>query len=181
MDIPLTRPIGELAEQAPETTSLETEVIALFDQMRVRVLRYVITFGLGSADAEEVVQDVFLALHRHLAGGKPRSSLRAWIFQVAHNLSLRRRLAASRTSEDLDSVQLADPAPSAEDTMVWRQRQERLRAVVDALPAVDRQCLILRSEGLRYREIASVLGISLGGVANSLARSLARLSAVMER
>jgi RNA polymerase sigma-70 factor (ECF subfamily) len=56
-----------------------------------------------------------------------------------------------------------------------RHRRERLLAVVEALPEVDRRCIYLRAEGLRYREIVEVLGISLGAVALSLERSLARL------
>ena len=53
--------------------------------------------------------------------------------------------------------------------------------MVDALPEMDRECLYLRADGFRYREIAEVLGISIGSVANSLVRSLARLSAANER
>jgi RNA polymerase sigma-70 factor (ECF subfamily) len=52
---------------------------------------------------------------------------------------------------------------------------EQLQAVLRALPEQDRCCLHLRAEGLRYREIASVLGISLGSVSIALARSLARM------
>ena len=51
----------------------------------------------------------------------------------------------------------------------------RLRAVLRALPEPDQHCLRLRAEGLRYREIAEVLGMSLGAVSISLTRSLARL------
>jgi RNA polymerase sigma-70 factor (ECF subfamily) len=50
-----------------------------------------------------------------------------------------------------------------------------LLAVVDALPDDDQSCLRLRAEGLRYREIAAVLNMSLGAVSISLTRSLARL------
>ena len=53
---------------------------------------------------------------------------------------------------------------------------ERLLAVVDALPELDRRCLVLRAEGLRYREIAGILDMSLGAVSISLARSLARIA-----
>ncbi len=50
-----------------------------------------------------------------------------------------------------------------------------------ALPEQDRACLALRAEGIRYREIAEILGVSLGTVALSLERSLAKLSRVQER
>jgi RNA polymerase sigma-70 factor (ECF subfamily) len=54
-------------------------------------------------------------------------------------------------------------------------------AVLNALPEQDRRCLCLRTEGLRYREIASVLDMSLGAVSLSLERSLGRIARVAER
>jgi RNA polymerase sigma-70 factor (ECF subfamily) len=59
--------------------------------------------------------------------------------------------------------------------MTSGQTLQRLRTVLRALPEQDRCCLALRAEGLRYREIAATLGISLGSVSLSLTRSLARL------
>jgi RNA polymerase sigma-70 factor, ECF subfamily len=53
--------------------------------------------------------------------------------------------------------------------------------VLQALPERDRCCLGLRLEGLRYREIGQVLGMSLGAVSISLTRSLARLMRANER
>lgn len=181
---------GSIAGHAPGplATDLESEVVGLFDQMRGRMLRYILAFGLPIADAEEIVQDVFLALYEHLARGKSRAAICSWVFQVARNLSLKRRLAVSRMPTDpmtadgeRERVQVVDPAPGPEDQLIFRQRHDRLQSVMHALPEMDRECLYLRAEGLRYREISEVLGISVGGVANSLARSLARLSAVDER
>ncbi len=59
--------------------------------------------------------------------------------------------------------------------MADAERQSHLQAVVKALPEQDRCCLALRAEGMPYREIAGVLGISLGSVAASLERSIAKL------
>jgi RNA polymerase sigma-70 factor (ECF subfamily) len=169
-------------------TELEAEIVWLFDQMRNRMLRYALRFGLSVPDAEEVVQEVFLGLHQHLSRGKSRDGLCGWLFRVTHNLSLKRRGALSRTSGEAmtpdaesESMRVVDPHPNPEEQFAFRQRQNRLRSVVDALPEMDRECLYLRSEGLRYREIADVLGVSVGSVANSLARSLSRLSAADER
>jgi RNA polymerase sigma-70 factor, ECF subfamily len=69
-----------------------------------------------------------------------------------------------------------DPSPSPEEHLSFAQRRRLLLSVVDALPESDRNCLRLRAEGLRYREIAEVLGISLGAVSISLTRSIARLA-----
>jgi RNA polymerase sigma-70 factor (ECF subfamily) len=170
--------------QPSRVTELEAEIVGLFDQMRGRILRYALSFGIPLPDAEEVVQDVFLALYRHLAGGKSREGMRGWVFRVTHNLSLKRRQAAEApvtTCGEAGFDFLADPRPDPEVQLAFRQRQDRLRSVVKALPWTDRECLYLRSEGLRYREIAEVLSVSVGNVANSLARSLSRLAAADER
>jgi RNA polymerase sigma-70 factor (ECF subfamily) len=159
--------------------------VALFDQYRDRLLAYVAAFSLTGQDAEEVVQEVFLSLFRHLAAGKPRSNLRGWIFRVAHNLALKQRSANRRRqrwieAEESLATQAYDPSPSPEEHAVSAQQRQRLMSAVNALPEQDRLCFTLRAEGLRYREIAHVLGISLGSVALSLTRSMARLMRAAE-
>jgi RNA polymerase sigma-70 factor (ECF subfamily) len=159
---------------------LEEEVARLFDQLRNPMLRYVLSIGLSPQDGEEVIQEVFLSLFQHLRQGKSRHNLRGWVFRVAHNLALKRRSAQAHAPLSLADVDVAswqlDPDPNPEEAMAAKQRRERLLAVVRALPEQDRCCLHLRAEGLRYREIAGVLGMSLGAVSLSLVRSLTRLS-----
>ena len=155
-------------------------VVSSFDQFRDPLLRYLSSFGLVLQDSEDVLQEVFLSLFQHLERGKSLDNLRGWLFRVAHNLALKRR---SRTRQDFEARAEAaaaefaiDPAPNPEDQLVNRQTQQRILAVVDALPEQDRRCLFLRAEGLRYREIAEILDMSLGAVSISLTRSLARIA-----
>jgi RNA polymerase sigma-70 factor (ECF subfamily) len=164
---------------------LAEEVAALFDQFRGPLLRYLSSFGLALPDGEEVLQDVFLSLFQHLHGGKSRDNIRGWLFRVAHNLALRRRTVIRRDSETW-AVPAAehpaiDPYPNPEDQLASSQIQQHLLSIVEALPEQDRRCLFLRSEGLRYREIAGILDMSLGGVSLSLARSLGRLARCAKR
>ena len=159
---------------------LEDEVTALFDQFRGPLIRYLLSCRLSTHDSEEVVQDVFLALFRHLAAGKPRHNLRGWAFRVAHNLALKRRFRGSDALQFVDRSDAGaagqlDPGPDPDEQLCAKERQRRLLATVAALPERDRCCLYLRAEGLRYREIADVLGVSLGTVSLSLSRSFARL------
>jgi RNA polymerase sigma-70 factor (ECF subfamily) len=74
-----------------------------------------------------------------------------------------------------------DLAPDPEQALIEGQTQSHLLSVVQALAEQDRRCLLLRAEGLRYREIAAILEISLGSVSSSLARSLARIARTAER
>jgi RNA polymerase sigma-70 factor (ECF subfamily) len=176
----LSFPVAAPAAVSEKPSEIEREVISLFDQFRNPLLRYVLSFGLSVHDAEEVTQDVFLALFRHLQRGKSRRNLRGWIFRVAHNLALKQRAANKRLQDTLDDdftiVQAKlDATLNPEEQVTSGQTLQRLRTVLRALPEQDRCCLALRAEGLRYREIAAALGISLGSVSLSLTRSLARL------
>lgn len=162
------------------SSQLEDEVIALFGQLRAPVLRYLLSFRIPVPDAEEVLQDVFLALFHHLRQGKSRANLQGWVYRVAHNQALKCRQRSRRHADRFTfipspSEMTLDPEPDPEKRLAERQRQQRLLAVVRALPEQEQCCLSLRAEGLRYREIADVLGISLGSVAASLEKSLSRL------
>lgn len=163
--------------------ALEGEVIALFDDFRDRLLRYVLSLGLSVHDGEDVIQEVFLSLFRHLKRGRSRTNLRGWVFRVAHNLALkqrnrRQRRWASTTIRDDAAASHKDPGANPEEQFANTQRRKKLVAVIQALPEQDQWCLRLRAEGLRYREIAGVVGISLGAVSNSLAKSFERLARV---
>jgi RNA polymerase sigma-70 factor, ECF subfamily len=169
-----------VGSKALEDSEIERYVLALFDEHRMRLVRYVLSIGLSVHDGEEIVQDAFLALFRHLQLGRPRDNLRGWLFRVAHNLALKRRqFTQSRPDQaELDDAvagQHADPSPGPEQQLAFSQRKRHLLACVQALPPRDQYCLHLRAEGLGYREIAEILDISLGSVSNSLSRSIARL------
>jgi len=171
-DVPL---IGTATARALRVARIEEETVALFEQFRSPLFRYLLTFRVSAPDAEEIVQEVFLALFRHLREGKSRANLQGWIFRVAHNLALKQRERARRETAAAAEAPV-DVLPCPETQAAEEQRFRRLQAVFRALPEQDRCCLTLRAEGLRYREIAGVLGISLGSVANSMERSLAKLA-----
>jgi RNA polymerase sigma-70 factor (ECF subfamily) len=179
--------MGELlfpATPAPaasaQPSEIECEVMNLFEQFRNPLLRYAVSFGIPVHEAEEITQEVFLSLFRHLQLGRSRKNLRGWLFRVAHNLALKRRYANQRSHDAAGSdwaiaERHADPSLNPEEQVSFIQKQQRLLAVLNSLPEEDQCCLRLRAEGLRYREIAALLGISLGTVSMSLTRSLARL------
>ena len=181
-------PLPRAADSAlPALASeLENEIIGLFDEFRARLLRYALSFGLSVHDGEEIIQEAFLSLHRHLQLGRSRKNLRGWLFRVVHNLALKQRHAAqgallNRPADGRLMEKQIDLAPNPEEQLAAVQRHDHLRAVLQALPEREQSCLHLRAEGLRYREIADVLGMSLGAVSISLTRSLARLERADEK
>jgi RNA polymerase sigma-70 factor, ECF subfamily len=165
---------------------VQEKVIGLFDELRIPLLRYLAGFPLTLQDSEDVIQEIFLALFRSLRGGKSQQNVRGWLFRAAHNLALKKY---QRSRRDIDNAgplmaweeRVADPAPNPEDQFAFNQTQKRLLSVVRAMPEQNRWCLYLRAEGLRYREIAEVLDISLGSVSLYLERSLAHIARAAER
>src|SRR3984957_13292740 len=135
----------------------EDEIIELFDHLRDGLLRYVISLGLGVHDAEDVIQEVFLSLFRHLRLGRSRANLRGWGFRVAHNLALKyRQGASSRQGKGVVAAETlenhVDPAANPEEQLAKNQQQRHLLLAFAALSEPDQLCLRLRVEGLRYRE-----------------------------
>ncbi|HLH03803.1 MAG TPA: sigma-70 family RNA polymerase sigma factor [Bryobacteraceae bacterium] len=162
-------------------SSVEQQVVALFDELRACLLRYLLSFSLSVLDSEDLLQETFLALFDHLRRDKPQHNLRAWLFRVAHNLALRHQ-RSQRNAKVVSDVSLLTeralvcPRPNPEDQYHAAQVSERVLGVVAALPEQTRCCLHLRAEGLRYREIAEVLDISLGSVAARLEEALGRIA-----
>jgi len=176
----LSFPVTGADAPAVRPSEIECGVMRLFAQFRDPLLRYALSFGICMHDAEEVIQEVFLSLFRHLQLRRSQKNLRGWIFRVTHNLALKRQYADQRLRErlgpvDAIAVQCFAPSPSPAEQLSFAQRQRQLLAVDHALPNVDQNCLRLRAEGLRYREIAEVLEISLETVSISLTQSIARL------
>ena len=64
------------SERVPAHSGDEQQVIELFDELRNRLLRYLLALGLPAQDGEEVIQEAFLALYQHLQRGKSRLNLR---------------------------------------------------------------------------------------------------------
>lgn len=170
-------------DDAPELASAHQETLRLFDAHGRALRRYVQSYGLSADAADDVVQETFLALFRHLSLGRSRENLPAWLFRVAQRTALRHRRRASRTAaRERDDSGLADvaapEAPGADpaQALEHRERRRHLLAVVRALPDRSRQCLALRAGGMKYRDIAAQMKISLGGVAKAIDLAVTRLS-----
>ncbi len=161
-----------------EDTSLRRRVLEHYDQEHVSLRRYLSFLSVDPETAQEIVQETFLKLHEHLRSGRDRSNLRAWLYRVAHNLARNAQAAfnASRTdSLDPGTCDLPVQAASAEQELLAEERIRRLRRAMQELSKAQRECLVLRAEGLKYREISEILDISVSTVGENVQRGLERL------
>ena len=154
--------------------------LELYDREQVPLRRYLLYLGVDADTAAETVQEAFLRLHRHLAAGGDRSSLRAWLYRVAHNLARNTQTShwASKTS-DLAEVnirsEIADQAASAEQELLARESERHMRDALQKLSDAQRNCLVLRAQGMKYREIAEALNLSISTVGENVQRGLEKL------
>jgi RNA polymerase sigma-70 factor (ECF subfamily) len=167
---------GTAAEGARE------QALRWFDELRDPLRRYLLCSGVRPADAEEAVQESFLRLYQHLEKSREVENVRAWVYQVARNyIKDQRKSAHYQRSVPLDDAmdragRFADPAAGPEHSALREQRARRLGMAVEKLPPQQRECILLRSSGLRYREIAEVMGINTNSVGGLVMRAVARLS-----
>jgi len=165
-----------------DALTLEEKVTRYFEQWRDPVYRYLVAVFGRPAETEEITQEAFLQLYRSLHNGQTINNARAWVFRAAHNLALN-RIKSQQYVELLDDESweelrqsLPDAGPTPEQKLLQREKFNRLRAAIARLTLQERQCLHLRTKGLRYREIAEVLSLSTTAVAETLYRAIEKLT-----
>src|SRR5947199_6582641 len=138
---------------------------------------------LDRAAAEDIVQDVFLAVWRNAATFDPeRGSVRAWILQIAHFRllnELRRRSRQPEIVPDPEGLLLAgfpasDPGPAE---TAWQQhRRAVLQSALDSLPPPQREALGLAFlDDLSHEQVAAELGLPLGTAKTRIRAGLQKL------
>jgi RNA polymerase sigma-70 factor (ECF subfamily) len=169
-------------ESSPAAMTLNEKVIGYFEQHRTPVFRFLLRKTRDSAHAEELTQETFLRLFRHLRDERPLENPRAWLFTVACNLAVDTNRRESnvtdldertwREIEDSRSGLQSDP----EALLLQNERLDRLQVAVLNLTPLQRECLHLRAEGLRYREIALLMTISISTVVDAVRRATVKLA-----
>ena len=134
-------------------------------------------------DAEEVVQDVFLKIHKHLRNFKFESSFKTWLYRITVNTALNTAKKRSRvTTREVEEV-FEDPATvtqaDARKGLEAEEVEKRLQAFLEQLNPDQRACIVLREiEALNYQEIAENLGININTVRSRLKRAREALMAL---
>jgi RNA polymerase sigma-70 factor (ECF subfamily) len=162
---------------------------ALMDRYASRVYRLAQGILRNTADAEEVVQDVFLTLFQKIHTFEGRSALASWIYRVTINAALIKRRSRKADREVSLDDQLptflpdghragdraflwADWSQTPEADLLSRETRAILERAIDELPAPYRTVLVLRDvEGLSSEEAAEIVGESVPAVKSRLHRA----------
>jgi RNA polymerase sigma factor (sigma-70 family) len=134
-------------------------------------------------DRDDLLQEIAFAIWQALPRFRGESSERTFAFRIAHNRGityLARARAQASESIDEEEMEVHDPAPGPESDLARRQRAGKLRQAVHRLPVAYRQVIMLTLEGLGYKEISEVLGISESNVGVRLNRARQLLHDLLE-
>ena len=170
-----------LASEPSGNARTRQRIIDLYDHLRPSLRAYLCCLGMRSDQAEDVIQDTFLRLVRQRLERDEADNLRAWVFRVAHNLSMdvhrsQRRCSPAKDEEPRPVIrEHVDPRPSPEQQVIFDERMRQFENAFAQLTPKQRQCVLLRAEGFRYREIALTLGISVQRVGELMQRSISLL------
>jgi RNA polymerase sigma-70 factor (sigma-E family) len=157
-----------------EGARAEEGLRAAFDLHYQALVRLCLALGDQLEDAEDVVQETFARAAPSLDGVKPEA-IRSYLRRIALNLRLDRRRKASRSRGIQPSTPVPDHAGEIDERQV-------LWAALGELPERQRACLVLRFyEDLSEREVASLIGCSVGSVKSHTHRGLKRLRKGIER
>src|SRR6202021_1949241 len=141
---PLALPLSRLSTGACEATTL-------YRELRKPLLRYLVCLGLSSDEAQDVVQDAFLILHRHLAAGGSQENIRGWLFRVAHNQARNRQNRYDRNFSAASDAEIGAISHNAtpERAVLEKEKFQRLGKAIRLLSAPEREGLFLRARGWR--------------------------------
>jgi RNA polymerase sigma-70 factor, ECF subfamily len=154
---------GRVAE-ADELATLETVV-----REHARFV-FKVAYGVlrNSHDAEDVVQEVYLRVHR--SGMKDVEDVRAWLARITFRLAIDR--LRKPQGVDLGGVEPLSEVPDAEHLAMHRQRVEHVQKLIASLPEDLRYPLVLSAmEELNSRQIAEILGIPKSSVRGRIFRA----------
>ena len=183
----LTRNVTEIGEQNALFAALVEKIAAsadkaaftrLFAYYAPRVKGYLLRLGMSQAEAEEVSQEVMVAVWRKAATfDRRQASVATWIFRIARN----RRIDAFRRDQRAvldasDPIFHPEPAAGADHLAEAAEREARLRLAVAELPPEQRDLVrVAFYEDLSHSQVAERTGLPLGTVKSRLRLAFAKL------
>jgi RNA polymerase sigma-70 factor (ECF subfamily) len=172
----------DLIEAIAETQD-KAAFAALFEHFAPRLKSYILRLGADDGTAEEVAQEAMVMVWRKAASfDRRQASAGTWIFTIARNKRIDRLRRERRPELDPEDPALVPDAPQSADRAVeGRQAEEKLRVVIENLPA--EQSDLIRAayfEDKTHREIAEERGIPLGTVKSRIRLALSRMRQEVE-
>src|ERR1700761_8162234 len=183
---------GQLAGwMAPALATAETldsseTITALVAEYSTTLYRVAYSVTRNAAEAEDIVQETFLRVLKHQNKLGEIRDARVWLVRIAWNLALDRKRRSKARPETEDIADLVRTLPSnerrADDEVISSQEHARVLALIDRLPAKERQALVLSAlEELSTPEIASICATTESSIRSRIFRARRELAALLTK
>jgi len=155
----------------------------LYQRHGLALLRYLSGQIADRAQAEEVLQDVMLAVWHTARHFRAESSVRTWLITIAHHRASNARTRRSHFDDtSIDEIErVSTDAPTLIESLIQQSEQKELYAAFNRLPAAQRETLeLVFYHALSGPEAAQALGVAHGTVKSRLHRALAKLRRLLQ-
>lgn len=148
----------------------------LFHKYYFRLCAFANKFLNDPDEAQDIIQDVFIKIWEGRNDIDPEECLKSYLFKITQNLSfnkLRRKKVESRYIEIYKLIYIDHQEFSSHDSLLAKELEERISSSIGNLPSECRKVFELsRNEGLKYKEIAETLNISIKTVEAQVSKAL---------
>jgi RNA polymerase sigma-70 factor (ECF subfamily) len=148
--------------------------VDLFAENKSRILRLCSAYLNSTAEAEDLFQDIMTNVWHHLPSFRQEAKASTWLYRIAVNTALiyRRKWKPAAALTDVP-----DCTPCAQRNLEEQERLSALRRAIGVLPGQDRLIVTLLLEGLSYKEIAEITGLT----ANYVGVKISRIKLALEQ
>lgn len=157
------------------------QTLTLYDAIKPKLIQFLRRLGLDQDEMDDVIQETFLRVAAHLRQGEVEENLHSWVYRVARNLAMDVHRVNRRQRDVVDlefepGEEPLDPAASPEWVYLQNELFKRVSSGLSRLTPQQYNSILLRAQGLRYREIGRLLGISEQRAIHLVKRGLQRLT-----
>ncbi|HLH60559.1 MAG TPA: RNA polymerase sigma factor SigZ [Ktedonobacteraceae bacterium] len=151
---------------------------AVWEEFHPRLKQFILRRIPDEEQAEDVLQEVFLKIHTHIATLRQEEKLQSWLYQIARN-TITDYYRTPKATIDLSDALTLPEEPVVEDDIV-KDLIPAVKRMVDSLPDEYRQAIIMTEyEGITQRELAERLGLSFSGAKSRVQRAREKLKAML--
>jgi RNA polymerase sigma-70 factor (ECF subfamily) len=148
------------------------------------VIKVTRSFASTPADAADLEQEILLQLWLSLPNFSGQAKPSTWIYRVCLNTALTWRRGTARREKRIepgaDLARIAADTTSPAENVSERELLDKLYASIHVLPMFDRALMLLSLDGLAYREIAEITGLTENHVGVALTRARQRLAVLLK-
>jgi len=160
------------------------DLIALWQKFHDRLYRFIHQRVKNPADADDILQEVFLRIHHRLSTVRDRDRLVSWMFQIARHAVIDHYRSSSRQWDVATEreIELAANSDEEVDVTLNQELATCLQPMLKALPSTYQEALrLVELEGMTQKAAAERLGLSLSGAKSRVQRGRQQLKAMLLR